>query len=303
MCARVRSAQNCDNMTAEEIIGRVKELPVVSQTARKLTSQLNQPEVHRDSLVETLRCDNVLTAKLLRTCNSAASGLTEPVVSVDQAVLLLGFDMIFRIVCAISFAGTLGTTGPGYDTEANGLWAHSLQTATAAEYLAGSGCYGDFLPATAFTAGLLHDIGKTIIAKVLTPKNRADIRSLITAESLSRVDAEKAVLGADHAEIGAALLKRWGVPEPLIEATGNHHSPVIKPRPRLSALVYLANCGAHLSASAADATNASPGWQAEADQIKQAAANKVQLPIEQVDQMMAGINDAMEAMSNLMAMA
>jgi putative nucleotidyltransferase with HDIG domain len=217
--------------------------------------------------------------------------------------LLLGFDMIFRIVCAISFAGPLGTSAPGYETEANGLWVHSLQTAAAAEYLAGSGCYGDFPTATAFTAGLLHDIGKTIVGKVLTPKNRADIRTQMTGESLSRVEAEKVVLGADHAEIGAALLKRWMVPEPLLEAAAHHHSPIIKPRIKLSALIYLANCGAHLSAAAADTATAPAGWQAQADQIKQTAAGTVGLPIEQVDQMMAGINDAMGAMSNLMAAA
>jgi HD-like signal output (HDOD) protein len=53
-------------MTADEIIARVKDLPVVSETARKLTLQLNQPDLHRDEIVETLRCDNILTAKLLR---------------------------------------------------------------------------------------------------------------------------------------------------------------------------------------------------------------------------------------------
>jgi len=123
-------------MTATEIIAQVKDLPVVSETARKLAVQLNQPELHRDELVETLRCDNVLTAKLLRVCNSADYGVSEPVVSIDQALLLLGDNVIFRMVCADGFGRSLGSAAPGYDTEANGLWIHSLSTGVGAEYLA-----------------------------------------------------------------------------------------------------------------------------------------------------------------------
>src|ERR1700733_8319386 len=122
-------------MTAEEIIAQAKELPVVSETARKLTIQLNQPNLHRDELVKTLRCDNVLTAKLLRVCNSADCGARAPVVSINQARLLLGDDAIFRMVCAIGFGDSLGLAAPGYDTEANGLWNHSLNVAMGAEYL------------------------------------------------------------------------------------------------------------------------------------------------------------------------
>src|SRR5271168_2993852 len=99
-------------MTADEIIAQAKELPVVSETARKLTIQLNQPDLHRDELVKTLRCDNILTAKLLRVCNSAECGAREPVVSLDQALLLLGDDTIFRMVCALGFGDSLGMSEP-----------------------------------------------------------------------------------------------------------------------------------------------------------------------------------------------
>jgi putative nucleotidyltransferase with HDIG domain len=283
-------------MTPDEIIGRVKDLPVVSETARKLAIQLNQPDLHRDDLVETLRCDNVLTAKLLRVCNSADYGLSEPVVSIDQALLLLGDNVIFRMVCAVGFGGSLGAAAPGYDTEANGLWTHSLSTGVGAEYLADVESYGNFPPSTAFTAGLLHDIGKSVISKVLTPKDRADIRSKITGQSLSRDEAEKAVLGADHCEIGACLLKRWSLPEPILEAVANHHSPVLKPAIQLSAVVYLADCAAHLCGT-------TPGWQAEAVQAKNTAAEVLGMDVEKVEQIVSGIQDAMQALPQLMVAA
>jgi putative nucleotidyltransferase with HDIG domain len=283
-------------MTADEIIAHVKDLPVVSETARKLVVQLNQPDLHRDELVETVRCDNVLTAKLLRACNSANSGVREPVLSVDQALFLLGDNMIFRMVCAIGFKGSLGAAAPGYETEANGLWVHSLNTGIGAEYLAEVKSYGNFLPSTAFTAGLLHDIGKSVISKVLTPKARADIRSKMTGQSLSRVEAEKAVLGADHCEVGACLLKRWSLPELIVEAVADHHSPVLKPAIQLSAVVYLADCAVHLCGAA-------PGWQAQAVQVKNTAAEVLGLEVEKVEQIVSGIQCAVQTLPQFMVAA
>jgi putative nucleotidyltransferase with HDIG domain len=283
-------------MTADEIVARAKDLPVVSETARKLVIQLNQPDLHRDELVETVRCDNVLTAKLLRVCNSANSGMREPVLSVDQALLLLGDNMIFRIVCAVGFGGSLEIAPPGYATEANGLWTHSLSTALGAEYLAEVESYGNFLPSTAFTAGLLHDIGKSVINKVLTPNARAGIRSKIAGQSLSRVKAEKAVLGADHCEVGACLLKRWSLPELIVQAVADHHSPVLKPAIQLSAVVYLANCAAHLC-------GAPPKWEAQAIQAKNTAAEVLGMDMENVEQILSGIQNAMQTLPQLMVAA
>ncbi len=269
---------------------------MVSETARKLTIQLNQPNLHRDELVKTLRCDNVLTAKLLRACNSADCGAREPVVSIDQALLLLGDDAIFRMVCAIGFGGSLEMTAPGYDTEANGLWNHSLNVAMGAEYLAEAESYGNAPSSTAFTAGLLHDIGKTVINRVLTPKARADIRNKVTQESLTRVAAEKAVLGANHCEVGACLLQKWSLPEAIVEAVANHHSPVVKPSVQLSAVVYLANCAAHVSGTA-------PGWEAHVTEVRNTAAIVLGMDVKKVEQLIAGVHAAMQAMPQLKAAA
>jgi len=283
-------------MTANEIIARVKDLPVVSETARKLTMQLNQPDLHRDELVETVRCDNVLTAKLLRVCNSAGCGVREPVVSVDQALLILGDNAIFRMVCAIGFGAALGLRASGHDTEASDLWTHSLSTGIGSEYLAEVESYGDFLPSAAFTAGLLHDIGKTVINKVLTPKARADIRAKISSELLPPFAAEKAVLGTDHSEVGACLLQRWSLPESIVEAVANHHSPVTRPAIQLSAVVYLANCAALFSGAA-------PGWEARLAQANNTSAEALGMDVKKVEQIVSGIHDAMQTLPQFQAAA
>jgi len=283
-------------MTANEIIAQLRELPVVSETARKLVVQLNQPNLHRDELVETVRCDSVLTARLLRVCNSAGCGVREPVDSVDQALLILGDNAIFRMVCAIGFGGALGLTASGHESEANDLWTHSLSTGVACEYLAEVESYGDFLPSAAFTAGLLHDIGKTVINKVLTPKARAEIRSKSSGGSLSRLAAEKDVLGADHSEIGACLLQRWALPELIVEAVANHHAPVTKPAIQLSALVYLANRAALCSGS-------TPGWEARLAEVNNKSAAVLGMDVKRVEQIVSGIQDAMQVLPQFRAAA
>ncbi len=283
-------------MTAKEIIAQAKDLPVISETARKLASQLNQPDLHRDELVETVRCDSVLTAKLLRVCNSAGFGAREPVVSVDQALMMLGDNAIFRMVCAIGFGETMGLSAAGSDAEANELWTHSLTTGIASEYLVEVESYGDFLPSAAFTAGLLHDIGKTAINKVLTPAARADIRTKIAGGSFSRIAAEKAVLGVDHTEVGARLLQRWSFPELIVEAVANHHAPVTKPAIQLSAVVYLANRAGHLSRT-------SPGWEARLAEANKMTADALGMDVKKVERMVSGIYDAIQTLPQFQAAA
>jgi putative nucleotidyltransferase with HDIG domain len=283
-------------MTPEEIISKVKDLPVVSETARKLPALLNKPELHRDDLVQTLRCDNVLTAKLLRVCNSAEIGLREPVTSMDQAVLLLGHNVIFRTVCALGYGGIMSAPLAGYAVEANGLWSHSVTTGVAAEYLAEVENYGSFQPPLAFTAGLLHDLGKIILNQLLTPKIRAEIRVLIAEKNLSRVAAEREVFGADHAAVGAALLRRWGVPEVIAQAVADHHTPVAQPEIQLSALVHLANSAALLSGSAGC-------WDAYAMRVQQDLSQTLSLEVTRIEQLLLGVHSSLATVKQLMAAA
>jgi putative nucleotidyltransferase with HDIG domain len=284
-------------MTAREITQKVDDLPVISETARKLVALLNEPQTHRDELIRTIRCDNVLTAKLLRVCNSAHSGLDSPVASIDQAVLLLGDNTIFRMVCAIGFGGALGFALPGHAVEANGLWDHSLSAGLGAECLVGMEPYRNFQPSMAFTAGLLHDIGKLVLNQILTPKWRAEIRARISEDAFTRVQAEKAVLGADHAEIGACLLRDWALPEILVEAVANHHAPVVHPVTQLSAVVYMANNAAHLSGPSfggSDLCALRPG---------PSVAELLGLKQERVEEMVASVHEAMKSFNPYLPVA
>ena len=283
------------HITAEEVVALTTDLPVVSETARKLIILLNNAETSNEEVIKTLRCDNVLTAKLLRLCNSAQMGLESPVASIDQAVLLAGTDAVYRMACTIGFGDPMGFTEPGQAVETNGLWTHSLSVALGAEYLTTTEPYQSFPQSVAFTAGLLHDIGKLALSRNLIPRTRTEIREVMIKKSLSRFAAEKEILGTDHAEVGACLLQRWALPEVIVEATAHHHAPIVQPAAQLSAVVYLSNCAAHLTG-----TSTGPGWDAYAVQANQTAALLLGLPVEICAQMITKAQDAMKGVNQFL---
>jgi len=282
--------------TASEMISTVKNLPPVSQAALRLVGLLDQPTVSNDDVVQVLKYDNVLTAKLLRACNSPYFGFDEPVRSVDQAVLMLGHQQILHIVLTLAFGGAMMTPLPGYAVEANELWHHSLITATAAESVANEISEMNIEPSVAFTAGLLHDIGKLVMGQALTPDSQQAIRGLISRGNVSRVDAERQVLGTDHAEVGASLLQSWRLPEDIVEAVAHHHAPVLTPSPRISVVTHIANCVAHLVGSA-------PGWEGFAVHVDAEVAENFNLDVGKIDTLVMNVRDSFGRVDQFMAMA
>ena len=250
-------------MTPNEVIAKVKNLPAVSQAALKLVTLLDQPAVSNEDVVAVLKYDNVLTAKLLRACNSPYFGFEEEISSVEQAVLVLGHQQILHMVLNLAFGGAMSAAMPGYAIQARELWSHSLAAAAAAEQLAKSSTLVEAEAPVAFTAGLLHDIGKLVLHQALDPGSQAAVRERGVQNHFSRCMAEQAVLGTDHAEVGARLLQTWNLPGEIVEAVAHHHEPVTAPAPKLSAIIHVADCLAH-------STDTAPGFEsysilAEAD--------------------------------------
>jgi putative nucleotidyltransferase with HDIG domain len=215
---------------------------------------------------------------------------------VDQAVMLLGHQQILHIVLTLAFGSAMVVPLPGYAVEANELWRHSLITATAAEIVAAEAYDMNVEAPVAFTVGLLHDIGKLILSQALTPEIQGEIRELVEKQGCSRSEAEKKVLGADHGEIGAALLKNWNLPEEILEAVANHHHPVCQPRPKLSVITHVANCLAHLAGSA-------PGWDGFAMRVDPQAVAALNIDEGQLERLVIHVREAYERVDQFMAMA
>ncbi len=279
-------------MTAQELVAKVKNLPPIPNAALRLIGLLDKADTENDDIVQAIRFDNVLTAKLLRACNSPYFGFSEPVSSVDQAVLVLGHQQILHIVLTLAFGSSMTVSLPGYANESCDLWQHSLTTAMAAEVASDSGLRINVERSVAFTAGLLHDIGKLVLGQVIGAEQHTAIRGGITEGGLTRSEAERQILGTDHAEVGAGLLKSWNLPEEVVEAVANHHRPALTPRPLLSAVTHVANCAAHLAAIAPGAVS-----------VDAAVAAELGLTPELMELLVAEVRAASESVGHFMAMA
>lgn len=233
-------------MTASQIVARTRNLPHISQAALSLVSLLEDVDDSLEQAIELIRADGYLTLKLLRACNSAAFGLGEPVGSVDQALMLVGFEQVRRMVISAAFGPAVTQSAPAYSMDAAALWRHAFVTASVAEHLV-TGRDGQVEASAAFTAGLLHDIGKVIMNPVLTEDMRAAIDDHVKNQGLRLFEAERKVVGSDHAEVGSCLLHMWRLPGRIVEAVANHHRPILSPTPQLSAIAYTANCAAHVA--------------------------------------------------------
>jgi putative nucleotidyltransferase with HDIG domain len=282
-------------MNAQELVAKVKNLPPVPNAALRLIGLLDKADTENDDIVQAIRFDNVLTAKLLRACNSPYFGFSEPISSVDQAVLVLGHQQILHIVLTLAFGSTMAVSLPGYAAESCALWQHSLTTAMAAEVVANAGLEVNVESSVAFTAGLLHDFGKLVVGQVIDAPLQAAIQGRMT-DGLSRVAAEHEILGTDHAEVGACLLKSWNLPDEVVEAVANHHRPTLEPRPLLSAVVHVANWAAHAASSA-------PGQIISGVTVDEQVVAALGITAEKMELMTAEVHDSSESVGQFMAMA
>lgn len=270
-------------MTAEQILEKVTDLPPAPIAACKLLSLLKSPTLDSiDEVVATIEYDAALTARLLRCCNSAFMAGHEAVDSVDQAVLRLGYYEILRLVLALSVGNTLSKNLQGYGVDSYELWSHSVTCALATQKLAEACAKLGVNPSVAFTAGLLHDIGKVVLNSLTIPQVE-QIRLMIHTSGASLIEAETAILGVNHADIGGALLQRWKLTPTITEGVGNHHMPPIDQGPQLSGVVHLANGCAHFVGS-------SYGWESFALRIRPEIMDVLQLRPEDVERTMIYIH-------------
>ena len=283
-------------MNAEALVSQVKDLAAPSPAVIKLLDLLNKPDADADQVIRVVQTDGVLSVKLLSLCNSAWLGLTTPVSSVDQAVLQVGYQKIHRLVLAVGFGDALRRALVGYAIDESELWKHSLTTALLTQQVLTIGKLTFADPSIAYTAGLVHDIGKLVLNQVLDPAAQTAIQELIASHGHSRLEAEKSVIGTDHPEVGACLLKKWRIPESIVEAVANHHQPVLTPQPTLSAVVHVANAVAHEVGSA-------PGWESFAVPVSDAAMKALKIGPKESDRMLMSACDAIRTVAELAAVA
>jgi len=197
------------------------------------------PKSSVSDLSKVIIYDTAVTANLLKVVNSAYFGLPEKVDSVHQAIVYMGMAQVVDLVLLSASGENLQTAQEGYDLEAGELWKYSVSSALIARELAEKKGVKD--THLIFTAALLKDIGKVILNQYV--KDSFDkINALVTKQNLTFREAEKEVIGIDHAELGGMVAESWKFSPKMVEIIRHHHRPQETSMSEFeSAIVYMAD--------------------------------------------------------------
>jgi len=206
----------------EAILEKVRGIPAMPTAASKAIALLSDPEVEIRELVDTIEYDQGLTSNVLRLANSAYFAGPHMIGSLRDAMVRLGMNRVFQLVITSAIAPLTRPEVKGYDLPAGQLLEHSIAVAIGTEELARK--LGRTVPRFAFTAGLLHDLGKIVLSTFLEVDAGPIVR-IAFQNQVSFEQAEARVLGIDHAEAGAALLENWQLPHDIVDAARYHHQP------------------------------------------------------------------------------
>jgi len=209
------------NMLKEKALKSLSDLPPFSPILNRLVATLAGEDVSFTKLADLIEKDTVVTANLLQLVNSALYGRRGTVNSVGYALSLLGLDKVRNALLGMSI------TSLWKKIKMPGSWSmarfnmHSAASGVLSDLLAQRMEVG--YPEGAFVAGLLHDVGRLVIALGL-PQQHAQILESYKA-GRTYLDAEREILGFTHPELSAQALKVWNLPEPIQEAVLHHHNP------------------------------------------------------------------------------
>lgn len=239
----------------EEIVQASTKLPPFSLVIQKALQLIEDPKSSAKQLVEVIQYDQSITFEVLKICNSAYFGLKRKVSSLKEALVMIGFDQLLQIILSQESSKIFLKDCSGYDLKQGDLWRHSVACALLSKIIANH--LHVLKSNTIFTAALIHDIGKMVLHRYV--KNYFEkIKLLTEEESLSFPEAEKRVLGIDHAELGGMIAQKWSFPEEIIWAVRFHHSPLTTSNySKIVDLVYLSDLIAMLTGigGGADALN------------------------------------------------
>lgn len=222
------------------LITKINELPSLPAVAIELLSSFDDPEIDTANLAKKIAMDQSLAAKTLRIANSPFYGLAGRISSIQDAIVVLGFRAVRSLVTAAAIADTFSRLA-GSNFNHSIFWRHSTGVAIAARILARhAGCN----PESAFTAGLLHDIGRLLLAFCF-PQEYAATLAYQEKHDCPLIDAEREILGIDHAAAGDQLSQQWHFPASIRHAVAGHHAPEAIKAEALVAVVHVANALIH----------------------------------------------------------
>jgi len=241
---RARALQLClysPGVTAA--VGSLRSLPAVPRLFQALSAELNSGRGTAKSVAEIIEQDMAMTLRLLQLVNSAFFGLTRRVTHIREAVTYLGFEPIRSLVASAELFRAMSKMAAPKGFSLEDVQQHALRVASLTQSL---------LPdreqqRTAFSAAILHDVGRVALA-VAMPEEFSRARQLSEDKGVPPHEAEQIVFQCTHAEISAHILALWGLPNPLVEAVAFHHRPAELPEPDfgVAGAIHVADALDHL---------------------------------------------------------
>lgn len=211
-----------EKLTLDTLVNRIENLPALPYVISLVIKKIEDPRSSISDITKAMSGDEGLVANVLKLANSAYYGFPRRIVSITEAVVILGLNTLKSIVYTTLAKNMLGREVKGYALDRGELWRHSVACGIICREIARKNRLGDI--EAYFVAGLLHDIGKIVLGDYLEKEYEEVVR--LVNESLKPFnEIEREVLGFDHAEVGGLLAKKWNLPEFLVDAIRYHHCP------------------------------------------------------------------------------
>jgi HD-like signal output (HDOD) protein len=210
-----------DSSAMKRRFDRIPNLPTLPQVALKVNELLQDPNISVRKLDDTIMKDQAIVSNILKLVNSSFYGFPSKIDSLSRAILVLGFETLRNAILSVSVTQTLTKTNGSDDFSITDFWRHSIAVAVTCRQL--SIRIPLEVPETCFVGGLLHDMGKVIIASFFNEEFQQVIT--LCRSGIHYLEAERTVLPLSHARIGGYLTERWRLPENLCNAVIYHHNP------------------------------------------------------------------------------
>lgn len=207
-------------ISKKEIIAKLRQLPSLPSIVQEVIASFNDADLNTASLAHKIAQDQGLTAKILRVANSSFYGLPRKVGSIQDAVVVLGFDTIRSLALSAGMAQAFPPS-PGSLFDRQAYWQRSFRVAAISRALAKNFKQDQQL---AFTAGMFYDIGQLVL-DLCIPEHYSTLLGRHAATDLLLLEVERTDLGFDHAEIGAEVIRLWNFPQKIEQVVRYWHWP------------------------------------------------------------------------------
>jgi HD-like signal output (HDOD) protein len=224
-----------------EIVRAVKTVRPLPDVAHRVLDIVQTADFSIDELISVVRTEPTLVARVLRLCNSARTGLDTPITSIGDAITYLGSRNLVQLVLVTCSAGMFAGMPGSLYADPTTLWQHSIGCAFASQAIAVR--TGEATATTAFTVGILHDVGRIALGRV-TNEERL-VQTVVASATLVNTDhlaLERRAFGFDHATVAGFVADEWRLPPTLGEALRGHHQlDVIAGENPLPAVLHVAD--------------------------------------------------------------